>query len=144
MTNIRNYIDLIEQNLQEWPFSKKPSVDIDQRINGRREPKAALPAAPKTQKDYAASGEQVGVEFGKNGHSEPKHLSPTKPHDYDHPQVAMARKFKSAEAYAYDSNNNQYMPINSYDPPQVRQRAKSEAERLMRKWNMWKQQGYFQ
>jgi hypothetical protein len=141
MTDIRKYIDLVEQSLKEWPFSKKPDIDINKRIFGRKEPTTSLPQPPKTHNDYAKSGERVDNKFGKNGSSsQSNRIDPA--YGGVSKDLETAREYKSAEVYAYSPNINQYMPINTYDPPQVKQRAKSEAERLMNKWNLWKKQGY--
>ena len=71
---------------------------------------------------------------------------PAKPvvnhHGSDTPELETARRFKSAEAYAYDPGVNQYMPINTYDDFATKKRAHDEAEALKSKWNFWKSGGY--
>ena len=121
MSDIRKYINLVEQELKEWPFSKKPEPDISNRVFGRPEPKTI----------------QKPNDFVK-----PTANAVRKPHDYDHPDAEHARQFSSAETYATDPSNNQYMPIHSYDSVDIKRNAQIEADKLKIKWNRLKTQGY--
>jgi hypothetical protein len=119
--SIREYIDLVEQNLREWPFRKK-EPDISKRVFGREPPKEALPTAPTRQLDIP----------------KPTHGMPD-----TSPELETARTFRTADAYAY-SSANQYMPLRTYSTAQAKRAAEEEANRLRSKWNFWKKQGYIQ
>jgi hypothetical protein len=53
--------------------------------------------------------------------------------------VERARQYPTAEAYAED--NDSFSPTNT-DPSHIWQRSERERARLVRQWNLWKQQGY--
>jgi len=121
MTDIRKYINLVEQHLKEWPFSKKAEPDISNRVFGRQEQK---------------------ILTKPNDFVNPKSTAVRRPHDYDHPEAKAVRQFSTAEAYANDPSNNQYMPIHAYDSPDIKRNAQAEADKLKVKWNRLKNQGY--
>ena len=82
----------------------------------------------------------INEEFANKSETAPFKMPPRELMDGDlRADVGQARQYDSAEDYA-DALN----PISSmnHDPSHIHDRAERERERLIHRWNYWKEMGY--